>query len=75
MDKFKKFKNSFSVGGALIGLIVLFIVFSILSPAFLKLYNITNILRQSSINLILTVGMTFIILTGGIVWQSVVFRP
>lgn len=66
MDKFKKFKNSFSVGGALIGLIVLFIVFSILSPAFLKLYNITNILRQSSINLILTVGMSFIILTGGI---------
>lgn len=73
MDKFKKFKNSFSVGGALIGLIVLFIVFSILSPAFLKLYNITNILRQS-LSTNLTVGMTFVILTAVLIWQSVVFR-
>ena len=55
-----------SIGGALIGLVVLFILFSFLSPAFLKPYNLINILRQSSINLILTVGMTFIILTGGI---------
>lgn len=64
MKKTKKFQGA--IGGALVGLIALFVVFSFLSPAFLKVYNLTNIFRQSSINLILTVGMTFIILTGGI---------
>lgn len=66
MIKGTKRKGSVSIGGALVGLIVLFILFSFLSPAFLQVYNLINILRQSSINLILTVGMTFIILTGGI---------
>lgn len=61
-------KNIFKgkVGGALIGLIALVVVFSVLSPSFLTSYNIMNIARQSSINLMLAVGMTFIILTGGI---------
>lgn len=54
------------VGGAFIGLIALVVVFSILSSSFLTAYNIMNIARQSSINLMLAVGMTFIILTGGI---------
>ena len=39
---------------------------AILSPAFLSFTNITNILRQTSINGIVAVGMTFIIITGGI---------
>lgn len=54
------------VGGAFIGLIALIVVFSILSPSFFTAYNVMNIARQSSINLMLAVGMTFIILTGGI---------
>ena len=62
----KVFKATNQVGGALIGLIVLVIVFSILSPSFFTAYNVINIARQSSINLMHAVGMTFIILTGGI---------
>jgi len=51
---------------SLIGLIGLIIVFSILSPRFLDYYNLTNVLRQTSLNAIMAVGMTFVILTGGI---------
>ena len=65
--KGKKLKiGKSSLGGALIGLIALVIIFGILSPSFFTTYNIINIARQSSINLILAVGMTFVILTGGI---------
>ncbi|MDC7287274.1 ABC transporter permease [Blautia schinkii] len=48
--------------------VVLFIIIlmSFLSPVFMTKNNIMNIIRQISINGILAVGMTFIILTGGI---------
>lgn len=59
-------QRSALLSGALIGFVALFIVFSILSPSFLTQYNLINIARQSSINMILAVGMTFVILTGGI---------
>jgi len=39
---------------------------SVLSDNFLTSGNLTNVLRQVSINGILAVGMTFVILTGGI---------
>ena len=39
---------------------------SFVSPVFLTSQNITNILRQISLNGILSIGMTFVILTGGI---------
>lgn len=42
------------------------IVMSFVSPVFLTSQNITNILRQISLNGILSIGMTFVILTGGI---------
>jgi len=51
---------------SLIGLVGLIVVFSILSPRFLDYYNLTNVLRQTSLNAIMAVGMTFVILTGGI---------
>lgn len=50
----------------LIGFLVLCIFFSIVSSEFLTGSNITNVIRQVSINGILAVGMTFVILTGGI---------
>lgn len=50
----------------LIGFFVLFIFFSVVSAEFLSMTNISNIVRQVSINGILAVGMTFVILTGGI---------
>lgn len=44
----------------------LVIVASFISPSFLTYRNISNVLRQFSIMGVLAVGMTFVILTGGI---------
>lgn len=52
--------------GSLIGLIIITIILSIVSPNFLTLDNVLNVLRQVSINALIAFGMTFIILTGGI---------
>ena len=52
--------------GILIALAVLCIVLSVVSENFLTSRNIINVLRQTSINGILAVGMTFVILTRGI---------
>lgn len=52
--------------GAFIALVVLCVVFAILEPAFLTERNIFNVLRQVSIYGLLAIGMTFVILTGGI---------
>jgi ribose transport system permease protein len=49
-----------------LALLLLVIVFSVLSPVFLSASNITNIFTQISINVIVAVGMTFVILIGGI---------
>jgi ribose transport system permease protein len=49
-----------------LGFFVLFIFFSIASDQFFTQSNISNIVEQVSINGILAVGMTFVILTGGI---------
>ncbi len=51
---------------SLVGLLALVVVVSILSPSFLSVTNIFNILRQTSVNGIIAAGMTFVILTGGI---------
>lgn len=51
---------------SLVGLLILIVVVSILSPSFLSTRNILNILRQTSVNAIIAAGMTFVILTGGI---------
>lgn len=50
----------------LIGFFVLCIFFTIFTDGFFATTNISNIVRQVSINGILAVGMTFVILTGGI---------
>jgi len=49
-----------------LALVLLVVIFSITSDAFLTSRNILNILRQVSIVGICAVGMTFVILTGGI---------
>ncbi|AYE33597.1 ABC transporter permease [Clostridium septicum] len=51
---------------SLIGLVALCIIISIITPRFLTVTNITNVLTQISVNAIIAVGMTFVILTGGI---------
>ncbi len=52
--------------GVLTALILLVIAASILSPRFLSVPNLLNVLRQVSIVGILATGMTFVILTRGI---------
>ena len=51
---------------SLIGLLILVIIVSILSPTFFTVPNLLNVFRQTSINAIIAAGMTFVILTGGI---------
>ncbi|MGI4977577.1 MAG: ABC transporter permease [Janthinobacterium lividum] len=50
----------------LVGLVVVCIVMAFSSDTFLSAGNVTNILRQVSINAIIAIGMTLVILTGGI---------
>ncbi len=52
--------------GVLLVLIVLMIVFTSQNERFLSVRNITNILTEVSIYGIIAVGMTFVILTGGV---------
>jgi ribose transport system permease protein len=52
--------------GTLAGLIIMVVVFSSLSQVFLTERNIVNILQQSSINACIAVGMTLVIISGGI---------
>ena len=51
---------------SLIALIVLIVIVSSLSPNFFTLNNMFNILQQTSVNAIMAVGMTLVILTSGI---------
>jgi len=53
-------------GQSLLGLVLMVLLMSILSDRFLTVENGLNILRQISVNLCLSVGMTLIILSGGI---------
>src|ERR1700712_5665185 len=62
------FLSSFSVrdAGTLIGLILIILVFAVLVPGFVSQRNLVNILQQSSINACLALGMTLVIISGGI---------
>lgn len=51
---------------ALIVLFVLVAAFAVMSPAFLTAANLTILVKHVAINAILAVGMTFVILSGGI---------
>lgn len=52
--------------GIIIAFVLICIMLSVTSPVFLTTTNIINVIRQTSIYGIMAVGMTFIILTGGI---------
>jgi ribose transport system permease protein len=47
-------------------LLALCVINGIISPVFLSAGNFTNILLQASINIVLAIGVTFVIITGGI---------
>ena len=52
--------------GTLLGLVIIFLVFSFLSPVFFSVPNLLNILQQSSINAVIALGMTLVIISAGI---------
>ncbi len=52
--------------GLVVSFLILCIGLSFLSDRFLTVGNLTNVLRQSTINLIIAIGMTYVILTAGI---------
>jgi ribose transport system permease protein len=49
-----------------LALVLMAVAFSVFAPRFASLTNLTNILTQISINTVISVGMTFVILLGGI---------
>ncbi|HHT0104202.1 TPA: ABC transporter permease [Raoultella planticola] len=60
------FKFNLRDAGTLIGLLIIIITFSFLSPVFFTIPNLLNILQQSSINALIALGMTLVIISGGI---------
>jgi ribose transport system permease protein len=52
--------------GTLAGLLGLCVLLWILTPHFLTVANLLNVLEQTAINAIIAVGMTFVIISGGI---------
>lgn len=66
MKKKQNISYMLKKNGVLIGFFALFIVMFIISDTFRTTQNLINVLRQISINGIIAIGMTFVILTGGI---------
>ena len=68
VDSAKKVDVSKILGkyGVYIALLVLFVVMSFASSSFLTVTNLFNILKQNAVYGVLAVGMTFVIVTGGI---------
>ncbi|MGR6898183.1 ribose ABC transporter permease [Rummeliibacillus sp. TYF-LIM-RU47] len=64
--KLSKSKDLIQKLGPLLGLLLIIIIISFMSPSFLTATNIFNVLRQVSISALIAFGMTFVILTGGI---------
>ena len=61
----KRFRKS-AFTGPVLAIMILGILLSIISPRFLAVNNFVNIANQITVNLILAVGMTILITSGGI---------
>lgn len=59
-------RRDLSQYGIYFAFIILCVFFAVSNPVFLSMGNIINILRQISFNAILAMGMTVVIITGGI---------
>src|SRR4051812_27502840 len=62
----KQFGGRFAKFQSLIALFMLCLVISLLSDKFLTVANGWNVLRQISVNICISVGMTLVVLTAGI---------
>jgi ribose transport system permease protein len=65
-DRMGGWKISWRDMGTVVGLIIMVVVFSSMSHVFLTERNLVNILQQSSINACIAIGMTLVIISGGI---------
>ncbi len=65
-DRQVKLRVMITALGMLPVLVLLAIGFELLSGRFLTLNNLSIVMQQASINIVLAAGMTFVILTGGI---------
>jgi ribose/xylose/arabinose/galactoside ABC-type transport system permease subunit len=63
---FQKFFVFWDRVGILLAFLVVFVMFGALTPVFFHPLNILNVIRQVSIIGVIAVGMTFVILLGGI---------
>jgi ribose transport system permease protein len=66
MIKTEKLKYNLVKTQSIIALLIMCIVMSLLSDRFLTGENLWNVMRQISVNVIISTGMTLVILTGGI---------
>ena len=62
----KNYRQSLARFQSLIALIILCLVISLLSDKFLTSTNAWNVMRQISVNICISVGMTLVVLTAGI---------
>src|ERR1043165_4228705 len=62
----KNYGQTLSKFQSLIALFILCVVISLLSDKFLTVTNAWNVMRQISVNVCISVGMTLVVLTGGI---------
>lgn len=71
-DHMKTLQNRRKIGsiigkyGVYLALVAMFVAMSFASPTFLTVTNLFNILKQNAVIGIISVGMTFVIVTGGI---------
>ncbi len=61
-----RFAPNLRDAGTLFGLVIIFVAFAAMNDVFLTVPNLVNILQQSSINACIALGMTFVIISGGI---------
>jgi ribose/xylose/arabinose/galactoside ABC-type transport system permease subunit len=62
----RKIRDILSKYGIYFAFLVMLLLFSVLNPKFFTVRNIINIVRQITFNSILAMGMTIVIITGGI---------
>ncbi|MCB8889339.1 ABC transporter permease [Vreelandella malpeensis] len=65
-QRFRNLPISGAILAPLLALIVLFVISSLASEYFLNTRNLSNVLRQVSYTGIIAIGMTFVIIAGGI---------
>ncbi len=63
LDRMSGAVSQVAAAGALI---VIFVVLSIIAPTFLTVDNLFNLGSQTAVNAVMAVGVTFVIITGGI---------